>query len=60
MSANDPAVAPEQKLFGSFVNDIPGFRDVLKETSSAVVGSAVVHVLLKRPLTHVRCDHYQV
>ncbi|KAJ6125822.1 hypothetical protein N7471_010315 [Penicillium samsonianum] len=53
MSVNDTAVAPEQKLFGPFVNDIPGFRDVLKETSSAVVGSAVVHVLLKRPLSDV-------
>ncbi|KRZ65187.1 hypothetical protein T10_5050 [Trichinella papuae] len=49
MNECESAVAPEQKLLGGFVQDIPGLLRFLKKTNGVIVGSAVLHALMGRP-----------
>lgn len=44
------ALAPEQRLLGGFVQDIPGLLRFLKKTNGVIVGYAVLHALMGRPI----------
>lgn len=49
MVSRRSVVPPEQELLRPFFSEVEAFLDVLKKTSSVVVGSAVVHAVLKDP-----------